>query len=872
MTGNGPIPIVGYVDIEIKTRAPAPRNQQTMKLKDVAFIPEFFTNVVSLKRLIKGGIEWLTREDKLMLGNQVFCLVEQKLGQWVLEYNSTQQTSTTKQQSSTFVVRSAQARISKASAMIWHERLAHCGPEVLEHLPTSVTGVKLVDGPTTTECETCGVSKAHEVISRRRSQRAEKPFDRVHWDMIHFAEGFNGDRYASHFLDDKTRMNWVYTHSRKTQAALLDIFKEFTAYVERQFGRKIKIFRIDNESSLGGQFDQWATDEGIEFETSTPYAPEQNGAAERSGGVMVTKARCIRVKASLPEEMWPEMIKASAYLVNRTPTKHLDWKSPFECLQASLGRTIITPNIGHLKVYGCKTYVYIPEEIRERDTHHKLAPRARIGYLVGYNSTNIYRIWFPHNGEVRPERNVAFNETAFFDPKDLDENEEEIIVTMEIPVLSTTPLGGLISDDLDEEWEIWDSIVSETSSSSSKALPALPAPALPTPRATESPEPAPLPAPAPAPRPATPAPAPRPAPASVPGPVPAPTSVPGPVVEPALRPSQEIRGGLDPLNVVEGRRARKPTDKAKESYATAYQQALSIGATHQDPNLHRDRLPPPPRNWNELLKHPHQKGFIKAAQTEWSALETKETFEIVAKHDVTSGVLPLTWIFDYKLDHNGYLTRYKARICVRGDLQPMSEQETYAATVKMKIFRFILALIAAFDLDTWHADITNAFLNSLLDEEVYCKLPDGFKQAGKCIKLLRALYGLRRAPLLWQKELSEFLKALGLRQIKEESCLFTNDNGIFLLFYVDDILMVSRKDCAQQAASIRNALLARYELKDLGELNWFLGIRVIRNRDQGKLWICQDSYIEKITNRYNLQFRKHPSTPMPIEPMPHTVT
>jgi hypothetical protein len=179
----------------------------------------------------------------------------------------------------------------------------------------------------------------------------------------------------------------------------------------------------------------------------------------------------------------------------------------------------------------------------------------------------------------------------------------------------------------------------------------------------------------------------------------------------------------------------------------------------------------------------------------------------------------------------------------------MSEQETYAATVKMKIFRFILALTAAFDLDTWHTDITNAFLNSLLDEEVYCKLPDGFSQPGKCIKLLRALYGLRRVPRLWQQELSAFLETLRLRQIKEESCLYTDDNGIFLLFHVDDILMVSRKDRAVQATTIRQALLARYELKDLGELNWFLGIRVIRDRGQGKLWICQDSYVEKITHR-----------------------
>jgi hypothetical protein len=89
-TGSGWVPIVGYGEIEVKARAPAPRNQQTIKLKDVAFIPSFFTNVVSFKRLIKGGIEWLTKEDKLILNNQVFCLIEQKLGQWVLKYNPIQ--------------------------------------------------------------------------------------------------------------------------------------------------------------------------------------------------------------------------------------------------------------------------------------------------------------------------------------------------------------------------------------------------------------------------------------------------------------------------------------------------------------------------------------------------------------------------------------------------------------------------------------------------------------------------------------------------------------------------------------------------------------------------------------------------------------
>ena len=65
--------------------------------------------------------------------------------------------------------------------------------------------------------------------------------------------------------------------------------------------------------------------------------------------------------------MWPEIVKAAAYLVNHTPTKRLAWKSPAESLQNTLDRTAIKPNISHLRVYSYKTYVYLPQKVRERE-------------------------------------------------------------------------------------------------------------------------------------------------------------------------------------------------------------------------------------------------------------------------------------------------------------------------------------------------------------------------------------------------------------------------------------------------------------------------------------------------------------------------
>ena len=76
--------------------------------------------------------------------------------------------------------------------------------------------------------------------------------------------------------------------------------------------------------------------------------------------MIIAKARCLRTHANLLEEIWPEIVKATAYLVNRTSTKRLAWKSPAESLQNALGRTAVKPDISHLRVYNCKTYAYLP--------------------------------------------------------------------------------------------------------------------------------------------------------------------------------------------------------------------------------------------------------------------------------------------------------------------------------------------------------------------------------------------------------------------------------------------------------------------------------------------------------------------------------
>ena len=103
----------------------------------------------------------------------------------------------------------------------------------------------------------------------------------------------------------------------------------------------------------------------------------------------------------------------------------------------------------------------------------------------------------------------------------------------------------------------------------------------------------------------------------------------------------------------------------------------------------------------------------------------------------------------------------------------------------------LLALAARWDLEIRQLDAVNAFPNSKLDEEVYVELPDGYKLSGKVGRLLRALHGLRRSPLLWQKFLSSALTELGLQGGLEEPCLFLTDH-LIVFFFVDDICYMFR--------------------------------------------------------------------------------
>lgn len=201
-------------------------------------------------------------------------------------------------------------------------------------------------------------------------------------------------------------------------------------------------------------------------------------------------------------------------------------------------------------------------------------------------------------------------------------------------------------------------------------------------------------------------------------------------------------------------------------------------------------------------------------------------------------------MYTYKLDKHGRLTKFKARLVIRGDQQARDPRETYAATLAGMSFKILIAAAARFDLELLQYDAVNAFVHAEIDEVIYMQMPPGHREPGTILRLRKALYGLRRSPLLWQRHLETGLTAIGFRRVAGENCCWQL-GGITFFFYVDDCVLAFRRELRETAMKAIKALQQRYHLEGRQDLQWFLGIEVIRDRKQHKIWLSQAVYCEK---------------------------
>ena len=176
------------------------------------------------------------------------------------------------------------------------------------------------------------------------------------------------------FIDDKTRYVWVYVIKRKS-----DVFKcfcEWKTEVEKSLGQSMKMFRTDNGGKFTStEFEEYLKKEGIKHELTIPKCPEQNGVAERMNRTLVEMVRSMLADSQLPKLFWAEALATATYLRNRSPTKAVEGKTPYEAICGE------KPKVGHLRVFGCTAYSHIP-----KDERRKLDAKAHKCIFLGYSS------------------------------------------------------------------------------------------------------------------------------------------------------------------------------------------------------------------------------------------------------------------------------------------------------------------------------------------------------------------------------------------------------------------------------------------------------------------------------------------------------
>ena len=213
-----------------------------------------------------------------------------------------------------------------------------------------------------------------------------------------------------------------------------------------------------------------------------------------------------------------------------------------------------------------------------------------------------------------------------------------------------------------------------------------------------------------------------------------------------------------------------------------------------------------PLTYDEAIRYSH---WQEAMREEFESLKRHGTWrdERAADKFTAAGkcVIGCKWVYRTKTLPDGSL-KAKARLVIK-EYEQVVYGETFAPVARLTSLRMpVLAALAAkngYHAD--HMDVIGAFLNPGVDEPEYMHLPEGIEWLdsaaveengrGKCLvvcRLLKAFYGLKQAPLLWYKEIDTYLRLIGFVHSSFDPNLYTSSFEVFLLLYVDDILLVSR--------------------------------------------------------------------------------
>jgi transposase InsO family protein len=730
-----------------------------LTLSDVLYLPEFPFNLLSVHKLTlalncsvafyPSHCEFQDLKTKRMIGGGFV-----KDGLYYFQPSSTSIPS---------------ALHSTNSPYQWHCRLGHPSSVNLKHLvPTLPTFSNF-------NCETCELSKHHRATFKLRTDDpCLHPFELVHSDIWGPARttGLCDARYFVTFIDDHSRLTWVYVLKDRSQ--LFSVFQSFYAEISNQFNAKLLAFRTDNAREyLDSAFQQFLESRGIIHQTSCVRTPQQNGIAERKNGPILAIARALMLQMHVPKLFWANAVLTAAYLLNRMPSRILKGKSPFEMFFPGKNPFSVPP-----RVFGCVSFVHNHSPNRD-----KLDPRAHKCIFLGYSRTQKgYWCYSPSLRKHFVSADVTFFEDIpYYSPQGRQLQESMLsapVIPTHVPIAPPTFPISIVP----------------------------PVPPISQVYVRRRNQDVPL----------VPPPPPPPVEFSLPLP---PSASPS-----ADSPPPQSTSDLDLLIAIR---------KGKRT-CTEHPISNCVSFDHLSPSFKAFSLSLSslvvPKSYREALSHP---GWRKAMEEEMHALELNHTWDLIPKPAGTS-IVGCRWVFTVKQNPDGTVDRLKARLVAKGFTQTygLDYTETFSPVAKLNSIRIIISLATNLDWPLHQLDVKNAFLHGDLTETVYMTQPPGFESKGECVcHLKKSIYGLKQSPRAWFDKFSKAVVSHGMTRSQADHSVFfkkTRTGIVILVVYVDDIVITgSDKEGIQ---ILINHLSSSFLTKNLGKLRYFLGIEVARSK------------------------------------------
>lgn len=228
------------------------------------------------------------------------------------------------------------------------------------------------------------------------------------------------------------------------------------------------------------------------------------------------------------------------------------------------------------------------------------------------------------------------------------------------------------------------------------------------------------------------------------------------------------------------------------------------------------------------------------------------------------------WVFKLKEGAtSAEQPRFKARLVAKGFTQRavMDFNEVFSPVVKHSSIKILLAITTALDLELDQMDVKITFLHGNLNKEFLMSQPEGFIEKGaeeKFCLLKRSLYGLKQSPQQWYLIFNDFMLTHGYKRSQYDSCVYhrtlASGDAIYLLLYVDDMLIACK--LREEIEQLKDELSSEFEMKDLGPAKRILGMKIVRTRNERKLFLTQAYYVRKVLDRFGMLSSKSVSIPL----------